>query len=119
MVKSMIPGGNEMAKGFGNMMKQAQKLQKQMLEMQEEIAKKTVEGTAGGGMVKVIANGHQDILEVKIEPEVVDPEDVELLEDLIVAAIANAKEKAKSLMEDEMGKIIPGGLGSLGIHGLG
>ena len=108
-----------MAKGFGNMMKQAQKLQKQMLEMQEEIAKKTVEGTAGGGMVKVIANGHQDILEVKIEPEVVDPEDVELLEDLIVAAIANAKEKAKSLMEDEMGKIIPGGLGSLGIPGLG
>ncbi|HUT64025.1 MAG TPA: YbaB/EbfC family nucleoid-associated protein [Anaerolineae bacterium] len=108
-----------MAKGFGNMMKQAQKLQKQMLEMQEEIAKKTVEGTAGGGMVRVIANGNQDILDLKIDPEVVDPEDLELLEDLIVAAIANAKEKAKSLMEDEMGKIIPGGMGSLGIPGLG
>jgi len=108
-----------MAKGFGNMMKQAQKLQKQMLEMQEEIAKKTVEGTAGGGMVRVIANGNQDILDLKIDPEVVDPEDLELLEDLIVAAIANAKEKAKSLIEDEMGKIIPGGMGSLGIPGLG
>ena len=108
-----------MTKGFGNMMKQAQKLQKQMLEMQEEIAKKTVEGTAGGGMVRVIANGHQDILEVKIDPEVVNPEDVELLEDLIVAAIANAREKAKSLIEDEMGRILPGGLGSLGIPGLG
>ena len=108
-----------MTKGFGNMMKQAQKLQKQMLEMQEEIAKKTVEGTAGGGMVRVIANGNQDILDLKIDPEVVDPEDLELLEDLIVAAIANAKEKAKSLIEDEMGKIIPGGMGSLGIPGLG
>ena len=108
-----------MAKGFGNMMKQAQKLQKQMLEMQEEIAKKTVEGTAGGGMVRVIVNGNQDILDLKIDPEVVNPEDLELLEDLIVAAIANAKEKAKSLIEDEMGKIIPGGMGSLGIPGLG
>ena len=108
-----------MAKGLGNMMKQAQKLQKQMMEMQEEIAKKTVEGSAGGGMVKVIANGSQDILEVKIDPEVVDPEDIELLEDLIVAAIANAREKAKSLAESELGKVLPGGLGSLGIPGLG
>ena len=108
-----------MAKGFGNMMKQAQKLQKQMMEMQEEIAKKTVEGSAGGGMVKVIANGSQDILEVKIDPEVVDPEDIELLEDLIVAAIANAREKAKSLAESELGKVLPDGLGSLGIPGLG
>ena len=108
-----------MSKGFGNMMKQAQKLQKQMLELQEEIGKKTVEGSAGGGMVKVVANGHQDIVEVKIDPEVVDPEDVESLEDLIVAAITNAREKAKALMEDEMGKIIPGGLGALGMPGLG
>ena len=108
-----------MAKGFGNMMKQAQKLQKQMMEMQEGIAQKTVEGSAGGGMVKVIANGNQDIIEVKIDPEVVDPEDVELLEDLIVAAVTNAREKAKSLMEEEMGKVLPGGIGSLGIPGLG
>ncbi|MBT4484954.1 MAG: YbaB/EbfC family nucleoid-associated protein [Candidatus Latescibacteria bacterium] len=108
-----------MAKGFGNMMKQAQKLQKQMMEMQEEIAQKTVEGSAGGGMVKITANGNQDIIKVKIDPEVVDPDDVELLEDLIVAAVTNAREKAKSLMEDEMGKVLPGGIGSLGIPGLG
>ena len=100
-------------------MKQAQKLQKQMMEIQEEISKKTVEGSAGGGMVKVTANGHQDILEVKIDPEVVDPEDIELLEDLIVAAIANAQEKAKSLMEDEMRKVLPPGLGNLDIPGFG
>lgn len=107
-----------MAKGFGDMMKQAQKLQKQMLEMQEEMGKRTVEGSSGGGMVKVIANGRQDILEVKIDPEVVDPEDIELLEDLIVAAIANARDNAKSMMEVEMGKIIPGGLGGMNIPGM-
>jgi len=108
-----------MAKGFGNMMKQAQKLQKQMAEMQEEVASKTVEGSSGGGMVTVVANGNQDIISIKIDPEVVDPEDVELLEDLIVAAIANARDKAKALMDDELGKIMPGGLGGLGIPGLG
>jgi hypothetical protein len=111
-----------MTKGFGgmgNMMKQAQKLQKQMLEIQEELAKKTVEGSAGGGMVRVIANGQLDILEIKIDPEVVDPEDVELLEDLIIAAITNARDNAKEMMEAEMGKILPGGVGSLGIPGLG
>ena len=108
-----------MSRGFGNIMKQAQKLQKQMLEMQEEIGKKTVEGSSGGGMVRVIANGHQDILDVKIDPEVVDPEDIELLEDLIVAAINNARDKAKEVMEEEMGRLIPGGLGNLNIPGLG
>jgi nucleoid-associated protein EbfC len=107
-----------MAKGFGDMMKQAQKLQKQMMDMQEELGKKTVEGTAGGGMVKVVANGRQDILSVRIDPEVVDPEDIELLEDLIVAAIANARENAKSMLESEMGRLIPGGLDSLGIPGM-
>jgi len=108
-----------MAKGFGNMVKQAQKLQQQMMEIQEEIGRKTVEGSAGGGMVKVVVNGHQEVLEVKIDPEVVDPGDVELLEDLIVAALANAREKARELVESEMGKILPPGLGNLGIPGLG
>ncbi|MBN1291366.1 MAG: YbaB/EbfC family nucleoid-associated protein [Candidatus Latescibacteria bacterium] len=112
-----------MAKGFGggmgNMMKQAQKLQQQMLEIQEELSKKTVEGSAGGGMVKVIANGQQDILEIKIDPEVVDPDDIELLEDLIVAAVANARENSKQMMESEMGKILPAGLGGLNIPGFG
>lgn len=108
-----------MGKGFGDMVKQAQKLQKQMLEMQEELSKKTVEGSAGGGMVKVIANGRQEIVSIKIDPEVVDPQDIELLEDLIVAAIANARENAQVMMEAEMGKIMPGGIGGLGIPGLG
>ncbi len=93
-----------MAKGFGDMMKQAQKLQKQMLEIQEEVGGKTVEGSSGGEMVKVTINGRQEILDVKIDPEVVDPEDIELLEDLIVAAVNNAMEKAKGMMEEEMGK---------------
>jgi DNA-binding YbaB/EbfC family protein len=107
-----------MGKGVGDMVTQAQKLQKQMLELQEELSKKTVEGSAGGGMVKVIANGRQEILSMKIDPEVVDPEDIELLEDLIVAAIANARENAQAMMEAEMGKIMPGGIGGLGIPGL-
>ena len=108
-----------MAKGFGDMMKQAQKLQKQMLEIQEEVGEKTVEGSSGGEMVKVTINGRQEILDVKIDPEVVDPEDIELLEDLIVAAVNNAMEKAKSMMEEEMGKLLPGNLGNLNIPGLG
>ena len=108
-----------MAKGFGDIMKQAQKLQKQMLEIQKEIGKKTVEGSSGGGMVKVTANGRQEILEVKIDPEVVDPEDIELLEDLVLAAVNNAMEKAKGMMEEEMGKLLPGNLGNINIPGLG
>jgi len=104
---------------MNSMMKQAQKLQQQMLEVQEELSKKTVEGSAGGGMVKVTANGQQDILEIKIDPEVVDPNDIELLEDLIVAAVANARENSKQMMEAEMGKLLPGGLGNLGIPGIG
>ena len=108
-----------MAKGFGDMMKQAQKLQKQMLGVQEEMANKTVEGSSGGGMVKVTMNGRQEILEVKIDPEVVDPEDIELLEDLVLAAFINALEKSKSMMEEEMGKLLPGNLGGLNIPGLG
>ena len=108
-----------MAKGFGDIMKQAQKLQKQMLEIQQEIGGKTVEGSSGGGMVKVTVNGRQEIIEVKIDPEVVDPEDIELLEDLVLAAVNNAMEKAKSMMEEEMSKLLPGNLGNLNIPGLG
>ncbi|MFC1490254.1 YbaB/EbfC family nucleoid-associated protein [Candidatus Latescibacterota bacterium] len=108
-----------MAKGFGDMMKQAQKLQKQMLDIQNEVGDKTVEGTSGGGMVKVTVNGRQEILDIKIDPEVVDPDDVELLEDLVLAAVNNGMEKAKGVMEGEMGKLIPGNLGNLNIPGLG
>jgi len=108
-----------MAKGFGDMMKQAQKLQEQMLEIQEEIGGKTVEGSSGGEMVKVIINGHQEIIDVKIDPEVVDPEDIELLEDLVVAAVNNAIEKSKGMMEEGMSKLLPGNLGNLNIPGFG
>lgn len=108
-----------MAKGFGNMMKQAQKLQQQMLHMQEEWAKKTVEGSAGGGMVTVTMNGNTEVLDIKIDPEVVDPEDVELLEDLVVAAVNNAQENVKTMMNEEMGKMLPGGPGGFGIPGFG
>ncbi|MFC1551028.1 YbaB/EbfC family nucleoid-associated protein [Candidatus Latescibacterota bacterium] len=108
-----------MAKGFGDMMKQAQKLQKQMLDIQNEVGDKTIEGTSGGGMVTVTVNGRQEILDIRIDPEVVDPEDIELLEDLVLAAVNNGMEKAKGLMENEMGKLIPGNLGNLNIPGLG
>ena len=108
-----------MAKGFGNMMKQAQKLQQQMMHMQEEMAKKTVEGSAGGGMVTVTMNGDNEVLDIKIDPEVVDQEDVELLEDLVVAAVNNAQENVKTMMSEGMGKILPGGPGGFDIPGLG
>ena len=89
-------------KGMGNMMKQAQKLQSQMLKLQEEMAEKTVETTAGGGMVKVVANGKQQIVSIQIEKEVVDPEDVEMLQDLIVAATNDAHRKVDEALASQM-----------------
>ena len=74
-------------KGMGNMMKQAQKLQAKMLKMQEELGERTVETSAGGGMISVVANGRQQLISISIDKEVVDPEDVEMLQDLILAAI--------------------------------
>ena len=106
-----------MAKGFGDMIKQAQRLQKQMMDMQEELAKKTVEGTAGGGMVNVTANTAQQVLEVKIAPEVVDPADVEMLEDLVLAAVNQALTNAKTTAEKELAQVTGGmmpGLGNMG-----
>jgi DNA-binding YbaB/EbfC family protein len=97
-----------MVKGIGNMMKQIQKMQQEMEKIQEELANKTVEGTAGGGMVKVIANGKQEILEIKIDPEVVNKDDVEMLQDLIVAAVNQAREKAQELANEEMSRLTGG-----------
>lgn len=91
-----------------NMMKQAQKLQAKMLKMQEEMAGKTVEGTAGGGMVKVVSNGRQQILSVTIEKEVVDPDDVEMLQDLVLAAVNDALTKSQEMMTSEMSKLAGG-----------
>lgn len=95
-------------KGMGNMMKQAQKLQSKMLRMQEELAQKTVETSSGGGMVTVVANGAQQIVSIKIEKEVVDPEDIEMLEDLILAAVNDALAKSQAMVSAEMGKITGG-----------
>jgi len=101
-------------KGMGNMMKQAQKLQAKMLSLQEELADRTVETTSGGGMVKVVANGKQQIVSIEMEKEVVDPEDVEMLQDLILAAINDALAKSQEMVSSEMGKLT----GGLNIPGL-
>jgi nucleoid-associated protein EbfC len=95
-------------KGMGDMMKQAQKLQAKMIKLQEELAEKTVETSAGGGMVKVVANGKQQIVSIKIEKEVVDPEDVEMLQDLILAAVNDALAKSQEMVSGEMGKLTGG-----------
>jgi DNA-binding YbaB/EbfC family protein len=99
---------------MNSMMKQAQKLQKKMLITQEELAKKTVEASAGGGMVKVIANGGQKIESIVFEKEVVDPEDVEMLQDLVMAAVNDALKKSQDMVSAEMGKLT----GGLNIPGL-
>jgi len=95
-------------KGMGNMMKQAQKLQTQMLRLQEEMAEKTVEATAGGGMIKVIANGRQQILSIQIEKEVVNPDDVDMLQDLMLAAVNDALQKSQAMVSAEMSKLTGG-----------
>jgi hypothetical protein len=89
-------------------MKQAQKMQKRMLEIQEDLANRTVETTVGGGMVTAVANGQQELVSITISPDVVDPNDVEMLEDLIVAAVNEARNKAQELMGDEMSKLTGG-----------
>ena len=101
-------------KGMGNMMKQAQKLQSQMMKLQEELAEKTVESSSGGGMVTVVANGRQQIVSIQIEHEVVDPEDVDMLQDLVLAAVNDALAKAQEMVSSEMGKLT----GGLNIPGL-
>jgi DNA-binding YbaB/EbfC family protein len=95
-------------KNMGNLMKQAQKLQSKMLKMQEELADKTVETAAGGGMVKVVANGRQQILSIEIEKEVVDPDDVEMLQDLVLSAVNDALVKSQEMVSEEMGKLTGG-----------
>ena len=97
-----------MSKGIGNLMKQAQQMQARMAKMQEEVGKRTVEASAGGGMVKVLANGKQEILSLTLEPEVVDPDDIEMLQDLILAAVNEAMRKAQAMMTEEMSKLTGG-----------
>jgi nucleoid-associated protein EbfC len=102
-------------KGFGNMMKEAQRLQQQMLALQEEVAKRKVDATAGGGMVTVEANGKQELVSIKIDPEVINRDDAQMLEDLVLAACNEALRKSRDLMQQELGKLT----GGLKIPGLG
>lgn len=97
-----------MAKGLGNIMKQAQQMQQKMARMQEELAEKTVEATAGGGMVTAVVNGRQNIVSLRIEKDVVDPEDVEMLQDLVLAAVNEAIKKSQDMMQSEMSKLTGG-----------
>jgi nucleoid-associated protein EbfC len=104
-----------MPKGFGDMMKQVQKMQARMMELQEELNAKEVEGSAGGGMVKAIVTGKGDLKAVKIDPQVVKDGDIEMLEDLIVAAVTQAQESAAKLNQDTMSELT----GGMNIPGLG
>ncbi len=94
--------------GMGNLMKQAQQMQQKMMKLQEEIAQKTLDASVGGGMVTVTVNGKSEVLRIKIEPQVVDPNDVEMLEDLIVAGVNEALRKAQEMMAEEMSKLTGG-----------
>lgn len=93
---------------MNQMMKQVKKMQEQMLKAQEELGTKTVEGTAGGGVVTVSVNGHKKVLSIEIKPEAVDPEDVEMLQDLVLTAVNDALTKAEELANKDMGKYTGG-----------
>lgn len=102
---------------MGNLLKQAQQLQTKMARLQEELEEKTVEASSGGGMVTVVVNGRQEILSINIEPEVINPDDQEMLQDLILAAINDGLAKARNMVNEEMGKLT-GGLNLPNIPGL-
>lgn len=102
-------------KGFGNIMKEAQKLQQQLAAVQDEVAKRKVDATAGGGMVTVEANGKQELLSIKIDREVINPDDAQMLEDLVLAACNEALRKSRDMVQQELGKLT----GGLKIPGLG
>ncbi len=99
------------------LMKQAQKMQQQLMQAQQELAEKEVTGSAGGGLVTATVTGSGEVLSVKIDPKAVDPDDVESLEDLVVAAIRDAAANAQQLQETTMGPLA-GGLGGLGLPGM-
>lgn len=95
-------------KNMNQMMKQVKKMQEQMVKAQAELEHKTVEGTAGGGVVLCTANGQKKILDIKIKPEAVDPEDVEMLQDLVLTAVNDALKKAEELANQDLGKFTGG-----------
>ena len=105
-------------KMLGDLMRQAQKMQEEMMKTQEEAKKKTAEATAGGGMVTVVASGSGELVSIKIEKDVVNPEDIEMLQDLILAASNEALRRAQEIVNEEMSRLTGGmqipGLGNLG-----
>jgi nucleoid-associated protein EbfC len=107
--------GMDMSKLF----QQMTDMQEQMQKAQDELANETVEATAGGGMITVVANGAGEIKSIKIDPKAIDPSDPEMLEDMILAAVTEAVRSAHSLMESKLGGLAGGALGGLGLPGLG
>ncbi|MBE3588569.1 MAG: YbaB/EbfC family nucleoid-associated protein [Thermoanaerobacteraceae bacterium] len=103
-----------MGPNMNKMMKQVQKMQAEMLRLQEELGNRTVEATAGGGVVRAVANGKQELVSLEIKPEAVDPEDVEMLQDLILTAVNSALNQSREMVAAEMGKLT----GGLNIPGL-
>lgn len=97
-----------MSKGFGDMMRQAKILQEKIARMQEELGEKVVESSVGGGMVVARANGRQELLSITVEREVVNPDDIEMLQDLVVAAVNDVLKKSQEMAAQEMGKITGG-----------
>ena len=93
---------------MNNMMKQVKKMQDQMMKAQEELKEKTIEGTAGGGVVTIVINGHKEVKDVRIKPEAVDPDDVEMLQDLVLAAIKDAMKQVDEMTNEKMGKFAGG-----------
>jgi DNA-binding YbaB/EbfC family protein len=108
MAKGAFKGGSYGGGMNMNMIRQAQKMQQDMLRMQEEIEKKTYEATAGGGIVKAVINGKNELVDLAIDPQAVDPQDVEILQDMIVAAVNEAIRKADAARSESMSKITGG-----------
>jgi len=101
--------------GGGNLMSQVRKMQEEMEKAQEELGNEEVVGSSGGGMVEIVMDGHQAVKAVRLKPEVVDPDDVEMLQDLLLAALNDATEKAKALADERLGDVT----GGVNIPGLG
>lgn len=98
----MMPGN------WNKMIKQVQKMQAEMMKLQEELGERTVESTAGGGVVRVVANGRQEIVAIEIKPEAVDPDDIEMLQDLILTAVNGALSAAREMVTREMSRLTGG-----------
>jgi nucleoid-associated protein EbfC len=108
-----------MSMDMNKLFQQVGEMQQQMQQAQEELAKETVDASAGGGMVTVTANGAGEIQKIKIDPKAIDPDDPEMLEDMVLAAVNEAIRSAQSLAESKLGGLAGGALGGLGLPGLG